>query len=206
MDIKVYADTICGWCYIGHAKLAKAIEHFKEIRFNLLHVPFQLNPDMPSEGINRIDYLRYKFGGEDIAQPMYDRMTEEASKAGLNFNLKKIQITPNTTKSHILINFAFSENKGLEILDEVFQSYFYKGIDIGNSDNLIGIAKKFNLDADKVKKLMSSKEEIEKVKLSDLEGRNKGINGVPFFEINNKTYISGAQSKENLIEAIKVNL
>ena len=65
---------------------------------------------------------------------------------------------------------------------------------------------KFNLDTNKVKKLMSSKEEIEKVKLSDLEGRNKGINGVPFFEINNKTYISGAQSKENLIEAIKVNL
>ncbi|MEK9638191.1 MAG: DsbA family protein [Pelagibacteraceae bacterium] len=79
MDIKVYADTICGWCYIGHAKLAKAIEHFKEIRFNLLHSPFQLNPDMPSEGINRIDYLRYKFGRYCSAHVRsYDRRSQQS--------------------------------------------------------------------------------------------------------------------------------
>jgi len=87
MIIKVFADTICGWCFIGQTKLNKALKSFPETKFEIEHIPFQLNPDIPIEGIDRNEYLQIKFGGKEFVQPMYDRMTEEASKEGLNFNL-----------------------------------------------------------------------------------------------------------------------
>ena len=96
MKIKVFADTICGWCYIGHSRLNKALAEFKDIKFEIEHMPFQLNPDMPKNGIERSRYLEIKFGSKENAQPMYDRMVEEANKEGLNFNLDIIKKTPNT--------------------------------------------------------------------------------------------------------------
>ena len=91
MKIKVFADTICGWCYIGHSRLNKALEEFKDVQFEIEHMPFQLNPDMPKDGIERSRYLEIKFGSKVNAQPMYDRMAEEANKEGLNFNLDDIK-------------------------------------------------------------------------------------------------------------------
>ena len=110
MKIKVFADTICGWCYIGHSRLNKALEEFKDVQFEIEHMPFQLNPDMPKDGIERSRYLEIKFGSKENAQPMYDRMAEEANKEGLNFNLDTIKKTPNTVLSHLLINLAEKEN------------------------------------------------------------------------------------------------
>ena len=107
MKIKVFADTICGWCYIGHSRLLKALNSFEHISFNLEHGPFQLNPDMPKKGISRLDYLKYKFGSKEASQPMYDSMTAEALKEDLKFNLDKIHVTPNTNLSHILTKLAW---------------------------------------------------------------------------------------------------
>ena len=96
MEIKVFADTICGWCFIGQTRLNNALKNFPETKFEIKHIPFQLNPDMPKEGIERNKYLEIKFGGKQFAQPMYDQMTNEAKKEDLNFNLDKIKKTPNT--------------------------------------------------------------------------------------------------------------
>ena len=85
MKIKVFADTICGWCFIGHTRLNKALKAFPETKFEIEHVPFQLNTDMPKEGIERDKYLEIKFGGKDYAAPMYDNMTFKAKESGLNF-------------------------------------------------------------------------------------------------------------------------
>ena len=90
MKIKInfFSDTICGWCYIGHARLMKAIQSFHNINFEIEHIPFQLNPEMPREGIDREYYLQMKFGGKENAQPMYDHMVQEGIKEGLNINLE----------------------------------------------------------------------------------------------------------------------
>ena len=74
MKIKVFADTICGWCFIGQARLNKALKNFPKTKFEIEHAPFQLNPDMPKEGIERGKYLEIKFGGKELAQPMYDQI------------------------------------------------------------------------------------------------------------------------------------
>jgi predicted DsbA family dithiol-disulfide isomerase len=206
MKIKVFADTICGWCYIGHYRLIKAIGTFKNVVFDFEHVPYQLNPDMPKEGMNRLDYLKYKFGSKELAQPMYDNMNIEAIKEDLKFKIDSIQVTPNTKLSHILTNLAFKKKNGHKVLKEIYDAYFSKGMDIGNADVLIEIGKSNNINEKEMIDAFSSDKEINDINQKNTIARSMGINGVPFFEIDNKTYISGAQSTANLIEAIKVNL
>jgi predicted DsbA family dithiol-disulfide isomerase len=204
MKIKVFADTICGWCFIGQARLNRALKVFPETVFEIEHVPFQLNTDMPKEGIERSKYLEIKFGGKEFAQPMYDRMTEEANKENLNFDLDKIKKTPNTVFSHLLIKLAEQSNVQNEIKEKIYQSYFIEGLDIGDKKILINIGKEFNIDADTINNFFNLKN-AKKVDSYILVAKEKGINGVPFFEIG-KGFISGAQSSENLESIIRSNL
>ena len=206
MKIKVFADTICGWCYIGHSRLLKAVKTFENIVFDFEHASFQLNPDIPKQGMSRSDYLKHKFGSKELAQSMYDNMNTEADKEDLKFKLDSIQVTPNTKLSHILTKLACKKKIGHKVLHDFYDAYFSKGIDIGNADELIKIGKSKNINEKEIIDVFFSDKEIDDINQNDTIARTMGINGVPFFEIDNKTYISGVQTTANLIEAIKVNL
>ena len=204
MIIKVFADTICGWCFIGQTKLNKALKSFPETKFEIEHIPFQLNPDMLIEGIDRNEYLQIKFGGKEFAQPMYDRMTEEANKEGLNFNLNNIKKTPNTVFSHLLIKLAEQTNVHNQVKERIYHSYFIEGHNIGDKEILINIGKEFNIEKEIINSFFST-DNIEKVNSFISIAKEKEINGVPFFEIGNDV-VSGAQSSANLEAIIKANL
>ena len=204
MKINVFADTICGWCFIGHTNLNNALKKFPNIKFDIHHVPFQLNPDMPTEGISREKYLEIKFGGKDFAAPMYENMRLKAKESGLNFNLEKIKKTPNTVLSHLLINLSEKFNFQNEIKEKIYQSYFIDGLDIGDINILIDIAKQNNISENAFKDFINEKN-IENVNSKILVAKEKDISGVPFFEIG-KDFISGAQSSIQLENVIKSNL
>ena len=204
MKINVFADTICGWCFIGHTNLNNALKKFPKNKFDIHHVPFQLNPDMPTEGISREKYLEIKFGGKDFAAPMYENMRLKAKESGLNFNLEKIKKTPNTVLSHLLINLSEKFNLQNEIKEKIYQSYFINGLDIGDINILIDIAKQNNISENAFKDFINEKN-IENVNSKILVAKQKEINGVPFFEIE-KDIISGAQSSIQLESVIKSNL
>ena len=204
MKIKIFADTICGWCFIGQTKLNKTLKKFPKTKFEIEHVPFQLNPDMPKEGIERSKYLEIKFGSKEFAQPMYDQMTEEAKKEGLNFNLNNIKKTPNTLLSHLLIKLSEQTNTQNEIKEKIYHSYFVEGQDIGDKKILVDIAKKFNIKENTIDDFLNLKN-IEKINSYILVAKKKKINGVPLFEIG-KDFISGAQSSESLENAVRNNL
>jgi predicted DsbA family dithiol-disulfide isomerase len=168
MKINVFADTICGWCFIGHANLNNALKKFSNIKFDIRHIPFQLNPDMPAEGISREKYLEIKFGGKDNAAPMYENMRLKAKESGMNFNLEKINKTPNTVLSHLLIILSEQFNLGNEIKEKIYQSYFVDGLDIGNLDILINIAKQNNISENVFKEFINEKNiELVNSKISD---------------------------------------
>ena len=204
MKINVFADTICGWCFIGHTNLNNALKKFPNTKFNIHHVPFQLNPDMPAEGISRDKYLEIKFGGKDFATPVYENMKLKAKESGMNFNLDKIKKTPNTVLSHLLINLSQQFNLQNEIKEKIYQSYFIDGLDIGDISILINIAKQNNISENVFKDFINEKN-IEIVNSKILVAKEKEINGVPFFEIG-KDFISGAQSSIQLESVIKSNL
>ncbi len=204
MKIKVFADTICGWCFIGQARLNKALKAFPETKFEIEHVPFQLNPNMAKEGIERSKYLEIKFGGKEFARPMYDRMTEEGYKEGINFNLDKIKKTPNTVFSHLLIELGQKISIQEKIKEKIYYSYFVEGLDIGNKEILINIGKEFNINKNTINDFFNPKN-IEKVNSYISVAEEKKINGVPFFEIGTD-FVSGAQSSTNLEGIIRSNL
>ena len=204
MKVNVFADTICGWCFIGHRNLNTALKKFPKIKFDIKHVPFQLNPDMPAEGISRDKYLEIKFGGKDYAAPMYENMRLKANESGINLNLDKIKKTPNTVLSHLLIILSEQFNLQNKIKERVYQSYFIDGLDIGDINVLVDIAKEINIAENTVKDFINEKN-IELVNSKISTAREKNISGVPFFEIG-ENLISGAQSSIQLENTIKSNL
>ncbi len=204
MKINIFADTICGWCFIGHTNLNNAIKKFPDTKFEISHTPFQLNPEMPAEGISRDKYLQIKFGGKNYATPMYENMKLKAKEAGLILNLNKIKKTPNTLLSHLLIILSEKFNSQDQVKEKIYQSYFIDGLDIGDINILTNIAKQNNI-SEKVFRDFINEESIKKVNSKITLAKEQGISGVPFFEIG-KEFISGAQSILQLESVIKSNL
>ena len=204
MKINVFADTICGWCFIGHTNLNEALKKFPNLKFDIHHTPFQLNPDMPTEGISRDKYLEIKFGGKDYAASMYENMRLKAKESGLHFNFEKIKKTPNTVLSHLLINLSKQFNLQNEIIEKIYKSYFIDGLDIGDVKILINIAKENNIPENVFTNFINDRN-TENINSKILIAKEKGINGVPFFEIG-KDFISGSQSSIQLENVIKSNI
>ena len=205
MKITIFLDTICGWCYIGHNRLFKALAEFKDKKFEVHYAPFLLNPNMPLLGMKRSDYLEKKFGSVDNAQPMYDRMTEQAALEDLNFNLNKIKITPSTILSHILIDLSKGLKEQKLIVENIFRNYFIDGHDIGNVENLIAIGMKNGLNKQKIEKTFETKKNIDNILNKNQSAHSLGISGVPVIALNDKIVIQGAESTEFIISKIKQN-
>lgn len=205
MKITIFLDTICGWCYIGHNRLFKALAEFKDKKFEVHYAPFLLNPNMPLSGMKRSDYLEKKFGSVDNAQPMYDRMTEQAALEDLNFNLNKIKITPSTILSHILIDLSKGLKEQKFIVENIFRNYFIDGHDIGNVENLIAIGVKNGLNKQKIEKTFETKKNIDDILNKNQSAHSLGISGVPVIALNDKIVIQGAESTELIISKIKQN-
>jgi len=203
MKIKIFLDTICGWCYIGHKRLFNALAEFKDGKFEVEYAPFLLNPDMPLTGMKRSDYLLMKFGGKENAQPMYDRMTEQAKSEDLNFKLNNIQITPSTILSHILIDLSKGMKVQNSIVENIFKSYFIDAGNIGDSENLITIGVKNGLKKEIIKEAFESKKKKDEILEKNQLAYTMGITGVPLVTFNGQIALQGAENKNSIIEKIK---
>ena len=199
----MFSDTICGWCYIGKERLSQALKKLNLPETIVMNLPFQLNPSMPKDGMDRIEYIKTKFGSIENAKPMYDNMILQGEQENLQIKLDKIKRTPNTVKSHLLIDLARKYKAENEVISDLFESYFNKAKDIGDEEVLMSIAKKNNLDVNEVKTYLNDEENIKKIDKMDNVAKEMGITGVPFYVFNDQLSISGAQSVEQLIEAIK---
>ena len=199
----MFSDTICGWCYIGKERLNQALKQLNLSETIVMNLPFQLNPSMPKNGMDRTDYIKSKFGSIENAKPMYDNMIIQGEQEDLKIKLDKIKKTPNTVKSHLLVDFARKQNVENKVITDLFDAYFSKSKDIGDEQVLISIAKKNNLDLDNVRAYLNEEENIIKINKMDHDAKKMGITGVPFYIFNNQSSISGAQSVEYLVEAIK---
>ena len=206
MEIKMFSDTICGWCYIGKERLKQALREVGGNGIKVTNLPFQLNPDMPMEGMDRIQYIKKKFGSIENAKPMYDNMILQGQQENLEIKLDKIKKTPNTVKSHLLIDYAKLNKVENEVMDSIFESYFFKAKDIGDENVLLEIGKKHDLNIKGLEKFITQKENLQKIDKLDTIAKQMGISGVPFYIFNDKISISGAETMENLTKAINKSL
>lgn len=198
--IDIYSDTICPWCYIGLNKLKSAILEFSDLNFILTWRPFQLNPDMPLEGMDRQKYLEKKFKGKAEAQKIYQSIHDEGLKNNIHFQFSKISITPNSFASHKLLALAYQSNKQTEIVESLFYEYFIEGIDISNHEELIKIAKLHNIYNKETSDYLKSDEDKENLLSEERHARELGIKGVPCFIINKELVLFGAQDKKIFVD------
>ena len=196
VKLDIMSDPICPWCYIGKANLDRALEQRPDHPFLITWHPFQLNPDMPKQGMDRREYLETKFGGKEGAAKAYAPVVEHAEKAGVTINLDKMKVTPNTIDAHRLIHWAGIEQRQNEVVDALFQAYFVDGRDIGDSDTLADIADGAGLDASVILRLLATEEDVKDIVDRDAAARGMGVTSVPTFIVGSQHAVPGAQPTE----------
>ena len=196
IKLDIMSDPICPWCFIGKAYLDKALSAHPNHPFLIEWHPFQLNPDMPANGMGRREYLEGKFGGKEAAVRAYAPVVESAKTAGVAIDFEGMQRTPNTINAHRLIHWAGIEGRQTAAVSALFKAYFTDAHDIGDPDVLIDIAKSVEMNGDVVKRLLDSDEDLKLIQDRDKHSRKMGINSVPTFIIANQHAVPGAQPPE----------
>jgi len=196
IKLDIMSDPICPWCYIGKTHLDVALKAHPDHPFTIEWHPFQLNPDMPPEGMDRRAYLEGKFGGKDGAVAAYAPVVEHAGQAGLTINFDAMTRTPNTLDAHRLIHWAGIEGRQTAAVSRLFQAYFEEGADIGDKEVLADIADGIGMDASVVMRLLQSDADADDIRARDAHSRQMGVNSVPTFIVDGKHAVPGAQPPE----------
>lgn len=203
IKLDVLSDPICPWCYIGKTHLDKALAAEEDHPFVIEWHPFQLNPDMPEDGMDRRTYLENKFGGKDGAIRVYGQIAQHAEDAGIEIDFAAIKKTPNTVNAHRLIHWAGIEGKQNDVVDALFSAYFKEGRDIGDIETLADIADNAGMDAAVVTRLLKSDEDKQSIRDRDAHSRQMGVNSVPTFIVGSRHAVPGAQPPELWQKVIK---
>ncbi len=193
VKLDIMSDPICPWCYIGKTNLDRALAQMPDHPFTIEWHPFQLNPDMPQEGMDRRTYLEGKFGGKEAAVKAYMPVAEHGESAGLELRLDDIQRTPNTINAHRLIHWAGIEGRQTAAVSALFRAYFNEGRDIGETEVLGDIADGIGLDASVILRLLDTDADIEDIRARDTAAREMGITSVPTFIVAGQHAVPGAQ-------------
>lgn len=202
LKLYIFSDPVCPWCYIGKARLDRALEQRPNHPFDIEWHPFMLNPDMPAGGMDRRAYLEAKFGGKEGAVQAYMPVVREAEASGLNINFDAIAHQPNTLDAHRLIHWAGLEQRQTAIVSRLFKAYFVEGRDIGDRGVLADIAEGAEMDREMILRLLESGADADDIRARDIDAREKGVNAVPTFVIANQHVVPGAQPTDLWLKVI----
>jgi predicted DsbA family dithiol-disulfide isomerase len=200
LTIDIISDVICPWCFIGKRRLEKAIAaHDGQVKVRWL--PFQLNPTMPKEGVGRKEYRTKKFGSWERSLELDAQMVAVGETEGIHFAFDRTERTPNTVDPHRLIWLA--DHQGIQdaIMEALFRAYFTEGRDISNRQTLIDVVADAGLDRNRAEAVLNSNDGLDAIKEAEELSRRHRVDGVPFFIMNGKITLGGAQPPEAFLEA-----
>src|SRR6266699_631808 len=205
LAIDIISDVVCPWCFVGKRRMEAALELYRErnpeaAEPKITWHPFQLNPNMPPEGVDRDEYVRRKFGAERAGQ-VYGRITAVGMEVGIPFDFAKVTRQPNTLAAHSLIALAIDAGKQDAVVEAFFRAFFLEGRDLTSAKTLAEVAVGAGLDAGDVKAFLGSADARAHIEAEDKQAREIGVEGVPFFIFNRRLAVSGAQAPEVLLEA-----
>jgi predicted DsbA family dithiol-disulfide isomerase len=211
VNIDIISDVVCPWCYIGKRQIEAALalyaqQHPDADKPSVTWRPFQLNPQLPPEGMSREQYVVQKFGAAR-GKEVYLRVAGVGAEHGIAFAFDRIARQPNTVAVHSLIALAGTlgtQTEGLQdrVKEAFLRAYFLDGIDLTQSENLVAIATAAGLDRAKVEQCLADPQSRQAVEQEDRRARAIGVEGVPFFIFNGKLAVSGAQGPEALLDAM----
>lgn len=197
--LDIFSDPVCPWCLIGKLELDRALESRPDHPFEIIWHPFRLNPQMPREGLDRLDYLKSKPGAADAARAVADR----AAAMGLELKLPARQ--PDTTDAHRLMHWAGLEGGQSRVMSGLLRAYWQEGRDISDKIELARIAAAAGMDETMIARLLDSDADREEVISREMHARQRGINAVPMYVVADTHAVSGAQSAslwQNVIDEL----
>ncbi|MCY1125329.1 DsbA family oxidoreductase [Frigidibacter sp. RF13] len=196
IKLDIISDVACPWCYVGKAYLDRALEERPDHPFEIEWHPYQLNPDMPPEGMNRQDYMAAKFGSRESILRIHEPLLAHAEKAGVEFDLPAVDRSPNTLDAHRLIHWAGLEGRQTAMVSVLFRAYWREGKDIGDRTQLADLAEGVGLDRSMIAQLLDSDADRADISARVQNSRTKGVSGVPAFVIAGRHVVQGAQPTE----------
>jgi predicted DsbA family dithiol-disulfide isomerase len=194
--LDIFSDPVCPWCYVGKANLDRSLGAHPDHPFAIQWHPFQLNPDMPPEGVEKRAYLEAKFGGKARVDAIHERLREVARNAGVDMDPDKPQRMPNTLNAHRLIHWAGIEAVQSAVVAALMRAYWVEGRDIGDIETLADIAGENGMEHEATFRLLHSDADAGDILARDQDARQKGVNAVPTFLIAQQYVVSGAQPVE----------
>lgn len=200
VTIDIYSDVICPWCFIGKRRMEKGLAgQAATLRWH----PFELNPDMPHEGVERRAYRVKKFGSWERSLELDAQVGRAFAGEGLAFNSERMARTPNTFDAHRVIWLAGEKGAQDTVVEALFKAYFTDGRDLSDRATLAAVAVEGGLDAKEVDELLAGDRGSADVRQWEQKGQRLGISGVPFFVVNGRVALSGAQPPEMFRAAIE---
>ncbi len=204
MQVDIYSDIVCPWCYVGKRRMERALAQLDgAAQAHITWRPFQLNPTMPLDGMDRTTYLKAKFGSLEAFGRMEEQLLAAGKDEQIPFAFEKIQRTPNTFAAHRLAWYAAQQGKQDEVVEALFRAYFLEGKHIGDVKTLTHVAAEAGLDRTETDTFLASEKGMVEVKAEEAVGRRLGIRGVPYFVFNGSIAISGAQTPDIFVSAIR---
>ena len=204
--IDVVSDVVCPWCYVGKRHLESALATLAEAREPVPVVrwhPYELNPELPAEGVDRREYLERKFGGPARAAQIYDRVRRAGTQSGIAFDFERIAVQPNTRDAHRLVAWVQTRGDAGPIVEKLFRAYFVEGRLIGSHEVLADLAAEAGEDRGEAHEFLASGLGLDEVAQAEARASSLGITGVPFFIVDGRYGLSGAQPAETIVEAIR---
>ena len=196
IKLDIFSDPVCPWCYLGKANLARALEAHPGHAFEVEWHPFQLNPDMPAEGVDKHDYLVARLGSAAKLAQVHQHLAETAAKAGVVMNPDVPQRIPNTLNAHRLIHWAGLEGRQAAMVSALMRAYWVEGRDIGDGSVLADLGAEAGMDRAVVVRLLASDADLDLIRAREAHARARGVAAVPTFMIANQYVLSGAQSPD----------
>jgi predicted DsbA family dithiol-disulfide isomerase len=202
MRIDIYSDTICPWCYLGKRRFELALASRPQFEPRIIWRPFELNPEMPWEGVEREGFLAGKLGGLTQLADTHAALVRQGEAVGLQFRFDLIQRLPNTRRSHLLIAHAARHDLQSEVTERVMQGYFEEGCDIGDVEELVRFGVEAGLAEHEVRAAVVLREGQDGVVAAERHASVLGISGVLNFIFDRQYTLSGAQEIATFIEVI----
>ncbi len=198
LKIEIWSDVMCPFCYIGKRKIEHALNDFpNKEKVEIEWKSFQLDPSTKSQpGKSTYDYLAEKYGRDrQWSIEMHENVTKQAKVEGLEYNFDKA-IIANSFDAHQLSHLAKKYGKGNELEELIFKAYFTEGKDVSEIEALVELGKNVGLDETEIRNMLASKQYKDAVQNDIIEAQQIGVRGVPFFVLDRKYAISGAQPNE----------